>query len=114
MKHFPNFLKKAVNAVDAGQLASGLKGYVFEGADGCQLVMWECTEGGTSPTHTHDYDEYCIVIEGVYSGNVGDAQVVVGPGEECFIPAGVPHGGSFTAGYRAIDGFGGRRVKRQG
>ena len=63
---------------------------------------------------SQDYDEYAVVLQGTFTGTVGGKPIVLGPGDECFIPAGVPHGGSYSANYRAIDAFGGQRVKRLG
>ena len=112
MHRFPAFMCRPENAVQTSREAGSLEGYVFEGADGSQIVLWQTLEGGTSPLHTHDFDEYSIVVEGTFTGTIGDRQVTLGPGDECYIPAGVPHSGSYSAPYRAIDAFGGRRVKR--
>jgi len=112
MSTFPAFMCRPENAVQLSREAGGLEGYLFEGADGSQMVLWQSTQGGDSPLHTHDFDEYSVVVEGTFTGTIGDQQVTLGPGEECFIPAGVPHSGRYSAPYRAIDAFGGRRVKR--
>jgi quercetin dioxygenase-like cupin family protein len=91
-----------------------MEGYVFEGADGTQLVLWTNETGqGYSAPHSHDFDEYCVVLSGRFTGLVDGKPVDVGPGEELHIPAGVVHEGGYTMGYRAIDGFGGRRVKHK-
>jgi hypothetical protein len=44
---------------------------------------------------------------------IGDRRVTMKPGDECYIPAGTPHSGEYTPGYRAIDAFGGQRVRHQ-
>lgn len=100
------------NAVAAGNVAKGLVGFVFDGVDGAQMVLWQCTDGGTCAMHRHDYDEYAVVLQGTFEGTVGGKRVKMKAGDECFIPAGVPHDGKYSADYRAIDCFGGRRVKR--
>lgn len=112
LKEYPAFLRHSANAAEIGGPSPGLSGYVFDGKDGSQLVLWTSTEGGISNAHSHDYDEYCIVIAGSTTMNVGGEEVTLGPGDEFFVPAGVVHSGTFTKGYRAIDGFGGHRVKR--
>lgn len=113
MKGFPAFLKRKINRVDvAGDPANVMEGYVFDGSDGSQIVLWECPAGGVSPPHQHDFDEWAIVIEGHYEGVHGGQPVTLGPGDECFIPAGMLHEGRYSLGYRALDGFGGCRVKR--
>lgn len=89
-----------------------MEGYVFDGADGSQMVIWHSKKGGRSLLHTHDYDEYCIVVQGKFTGIVGGRKCCLGPGEECYIPAGISHGGVYSKNYRAIDAFGGTRVDR--
>lgn len=110
MIEFPAFMRQAANAVAGSQLSEALEGYLFEGRDGTQMVLWQCREGGSSPAHQHDYDEYAVVLSGRFDGFIGDKTVTMGPGDECYIPAGTVHGGSYSAGYRAIDAFGGKRV----
>ena len=112
MGTFPAFLKSAPNAVLIEDPETGMEGYVFEGADGSQIVFWTCEKGGVSRTHVHDYDEYACVVEGSFVGMIGTEEVRMGPGDECVIPAGVPHSGSYSDGYRAIDAFGSKRVRR--
>lgn len=110
MKHFPDFFKKEQNEVP--NAPEGMKGYFFEGADGSQVIFWENSSGGSVPLHTHDFWEYCYVVEGVYEGIVDGKPITLGPGDECLIPPGVPHQGKHSANYRAIDIFGGPRVIR--
>lgn len=112
LKEFPAFMRNPKNAVDTGNVAKGLVGYLFEGLDGEQMVLWQCTAGGTCAMHAHDYDEYAVVLQGTFTGTIGGKKVVLKAGDECLIPAGVAHGGEYSADYRAIDAFGGRRVKR--
>lgn len=112
LKAFPKFLQHPLNAAEVGGPSPGLSGYVFDGKDGSQLVMWTSTKGGISHPHSHDYDEYAIIIAGETTCLVDGKEVTFRPGDECYIPAGVVHSGTFSKGYRAIDGFGGKRVKR--
>lgn len=112
MNQFPDFMKQTCNMVKASDNARGLVGYLFEGVDGTQVVLWESTQGGTSEMHTHDYDEYAIVVQGSFTGTIGGNKVTMGPGDECYIPAGVPHDGEYSPNYRAIDAFGGKRLER--
>lgn len=110
MKEFPAFMRHPANAVLSAGPSSALEGFLFEGRDGSQLVLWQCQAGGRSETHSHDYDEYAVVLSGIFTGMIGDRRVTMKPGDECYIPAGTPHSGEYSAGYRAIDAFGGRRV----
>jgi len=112
MKQFPEFLRNHLNRVATDSSAGGMEGYLYEGADGSQIVFWTCPEGGSSPLHKHDYDEYAIVVEGTFSGTIGGETVHLSAGDECYIPAGVEHDGTYSPGYRAIDGFAGKRVRR--
>lgn len=109
---FPAFMRHACNAVRIGRRIRGLTGFVYEGADNVQLVIWESRSGGKSAPHTHDYDEYAVVVAGTFRGTIGGKPVTMVPGDECRIPAGTPHGGEYSIGYRAIDAFGGKRVER--
>ena len=43
---------------------------MFDGADGAQVVLWQCENGGTSPSHVHDFWEYARVVEGTFDGEV--------------------------------------------
>lgn len=111
MKQFPEFMRTEANrAADVPD--PSMEGLVFEGADDIQIVFWTCKEGGTQPEHAHDFWEYCLVVEGTWEGTVGDKPVHLEPGDECAIPPGVKHSGRYSAGYRAIDAFGGKRVQR--
>ena len=111
-KAFPAFMRNPKNAVDTGNVSKGLAGYVFDGKDGSQIILWQCTKGDTCAMHTHEYDEYAVIIQGTFKGTAGGKKVVMKAGDECYIPAGVPHDGEYSADYRAIDAFGGQRVKR--
>jgi quercetin dioxygenase-like cupin family protein len=110
MKHFPDFIKKEQNKVP--NAPEGMEGYFFEGADGSQVIFWENQSGGSVALHTHDFWEYCYVVEGLYEGIVDGKPVSVGPGDECLVPPGIPHQGKHSSNYRAIDIFGGPRVIR--
>jgi len=112
VNQFPEFMRRPANAVKQTSQAGGLEGYVFDGADGSQVVIWQCAQGGRSEMDTHDFDEYAIVAQGTFAGTIGGRAITLGPGDEYFIPAGVPHDGEYSAGYRAIDAFGGKRVER--
>ena len=114
LKDFPEFLRTDANRVKKDDLNDALEGYVFEGADGCQLVLWtNKKQGGSCEPHSHEHPEYCIVISGKYTGFIDGEPVEVGPGEELYIPAGAVHYGGYTDDYRAIDGFAWKRVKRE-
>jgi quercetin dioxygenase-like cupin family protein len=111
MKKFPKFMRQPVNRV-ANSPDPKLEGFIFEGAEGTQIVFWECEKGGESPEHAHDFWEYCVVVEGSFDGFIEGEPVHCEAGDECVIPPGAKHSGRYSPGYRAIDAFGGKRVER--
>jgi len=110
MRKFPDFVTTEANLV-AGPPDPSMAGYLFKGADGVQIVFWQCEQGGESPEHVHDFWEYALVVEGCFDGVIGGKPVHLEAGDECIIPPGTPHGGRYSPGYRAIDAFGGERLK---
>jgi len=118
MHEFPEFMKQPVNRIASGSQATpGVEGYVFDGADASQMAFWTCRESAASAPHTHEFDEYMVVVEGCYTlilyrANVGEERKAIRAGEECLIPRGVRHGGEVVAGTRTIHAFGGHRANR--
>jgi quercetin dioxygenase-like cupin family protein len=76
------------------------------------MAHWTCKKDGTSKEHTHEYDEYFIVVQGRYTLIIGGRRIVLEAGEEYFIPKGASHAEEFVAGTRTIHAFGGRRAER--
>lgn len=114
MERFPEFLRDWANAVDPRDRSEGVEGYVFDGANGAQVVFFECAVGGVSKEHAHPFDEYFIVIQGEYTLGIKGQEIKLQAGQEYHIPRGVPHDGRFTAGTRTINAFGGKRADRRG
>ena len=113
MDDFPEFMKRAVNRIaKSNQATPGVEGYVFDGADGSQMAFWTCHETALSATHSHNYDEYMVVVQGQYTLIIDGKRIPLSAGEEYFIPRGVPHSGEVLAGTRTIHAFGGQRVER--
>jgi quercetin dioxygenase-like cupin family protein len=113
MDNFPEFMKNPKNAIAESNPARDIEGYVFNGADGSQMAFWQCRAGGVSEEHTHDFDEYFVVLKGCYTLIISGEKIPVHPGEEYHIPKGVPHAGEFIAGTRTIHAFGGKRADRK-
>lgn len=114
MDHFPDFMKHPANRIDpAQQNTADVEGYVFEGRDGAQMAFWECHADRVSGKHTHDFDEYMIVVAGEYTAYLDGREILLKPGDELFIPRGTEQWGKCRAGTRTIHAFGGRRVTRQ-
>jgi mannose-6-phosphate isomerase-like protein (cupin superfamily) len=76
------------------------------------LAFWTCRETAASAAHTHDFDEYMIVVQGCYTLIINGERIPVSAGQEHFIPRGVAHSGEVLAGTRTIHPFGGRRADR--
>jgi quercetin dioxygenase-like cupin family protein len=112
LDHFPDFMKSTANAIDPRSQSKGVKGYVFDGADGSQMAFWESTVNVISAEHVHPYDEYFVVVQGEYTLIIGGKRIKMAAGEEYHIPSGVPHAGESPAGTRTIHAFGGRRAER--
>jgi quercetin dioxygenase-like cupin family protein len=115
MKHFPDFMQHPANKIaSTSQSTPGVEGYVFDGADGSQMAFWTCAQNAKSAPHTHDFDEYLLVVAGCYTLIVGGERIPVMPGEEHMIPKGVSHAGEVIAGTRTIHAFSGHRADRTG
>jgi quercetin dioxygenase-like cupin family protein len=113
MDEFPNFMRRNANRIATGDQATpGVEGYVFDGADGCQMAFWTCRETAVSTAHVHDYDEYLLVVQGRYTLIIAGLRIPLKAGEEYFIPRGVVHSGEVVAGTRTIHAFGGHRANR--
>ena len=113
MDSFPDFMKHPANKIaTTSQATPGVEGYVFDGVDGSQMAFWTCRESAVSAPHSHEYDEYFVVVQGCYTLIIDGKRVPVRAGEECFIPKGTWNGGEPAAGTRTIHAFGGRRAER--
>ena len=113
MDNFPDFMKHPANKIaTSSESTPGVKGYVFDGADGSQMAFWTCSESAVSAPHMHDYDEYFVVVQGCYTLIIDGKRIPVRAGEEYFIPKSTWHGGEPVAGARTIHAFGGRRAER--
>lgn len=113
MKDFPEFMKHPKNRIaTSSQSTPGVEGYVFDGADGSQMAFWTCRQTAVSAAHTHDFDEYMLVVEGCYTLVIGEERIAIPAGQEYFILRGVKHGGEVVAGTRTIHAFGGCRAER--
>ena len=47
--------------------------------------------GSSSPVHSHSHESLCYIVSGTARATVGDEVSVVGPGDVCRHPEGVPH-----------------------
>jgi mannose-6-phosphate isomerase-like protein (cupin superfamily) len=115
MPEFPAFMRNPLNLIaPSSQYTDSIEGYVFDGADGSQVAFWTCHEDRASREHTHDFDEYLVVIEGRCLVMIGSENRELGPGDELVIPKGTPQRMAVSAGTRTMHVFGGRRARRNG
>ena len=113
MDDFPPFMKHPANRIDTGsQHTPDITGYLFDGADGSQMAIWTCSADASSEYHIHDFDEYIAVMKGRYTIKLHDGEILLGPGDEYLIRAGISHGGAVVKGTRVICAFGGQRARR--
>lgn len=112
MKHFPTFMKKEINRIDASQQnTNDIEGYYFEGRDSSQMAFWECHADRASERHKHEFDEYILCVSGEYTAYMNENGIILKPGDELIVPSGTEQWGKCKAGTRTIHAFGGRRIK---
>ena len=76
------------------------RGWLMQG-EGQQIVFVEFDRTTEFPEHTHQEQWEWPVAGSVVLHREG-ASTEYGPGDNFFIPAGVPHGASVRAGYKAM------------
>ena len=103
---FPDFVRKSELEVES---PDGLRGFMFEGRNGSQVIFWECDAHLEIPPHTHDFDEYIVVIEGNCKEIVEGKINLLNKGDECLVPRGKLHGAIMEPNYRGIEYFGSTR-----
>jgi uncharacterized protein YndB with AHSA1/START domain len=112
---FPAFMMGPANRVAAASLnIPGVEAYVFDGADGTQLMLCHARSDADTAEQWRDADEYLAVLEGSYVVRINGMDIQLGAGREFVIPRGARISGRFTAGTRTLHAFGGRGLKRAG
>ena len=111
MKEFPAFMKNQANRVPGEQQhTTDIDGYYYEGKGGGQMAFWTHYADRVSSEHSHEYDEYMIVVDGTYTATMDGKEYELKKGDELVIPKGTMHGGRCTTGTRTIHAFGGKRI----
>ena len=113
MDEFPEFMKNPINAAAAHQTSDGVEGFIYDGADGSQVVVFQCARSGVSKEHVHNFDEYFVVLQGEYTLGIAGRKISLKAGEEYYIARRIPHDGVFIAGTRTINVFGGKRATKK-
>ena len=107
----PQFAKSGQDEVSLkSHFSPNIKGWVFDGKSGNQVTLWECDDDGVSQPHTHEFDEWLIVISGEYTICSERKRVPLAAGQQCYIPAGIKHWGTYKKHTQTINLFGGKRV----
>lgn len=70
----------------------------------------EVPKGATFPIHSHDAEQFMILLEGEEHHEIDGQKIIMKPGDVCVHPPGVPHGGHTPTGMKAIDIFAPARV----
>jgi quercetin dioxygenase-like cupin family protein len=113
MPAFPPFMRNQVNKIaTSSQHTPGVEGHVFDGADGSQVAFWTVHQDATTAEHVHSFDEWVLVVEGLYVLFLDGEEVHLGAGHEYFIAKGTKIAGRVTAGTRTIHAFAGKRAER--
>ena len=101
MRDFPQVIK---NLPEAELPFKGVKAWFIQG-EKHQLVFFEMEANALVPEHSHDYDQWGIVVEGrmelTFSGN---SRIFV-KGDDYLIPAKAKHSAKFLTRVRVIDFF---------
>jgi quercetin dioxygenase-like cupin family protein len=114
MDDFPEFLKNPKNAVPAGShYVEGLEGFLYDGADESQIILWKGRDAGVAEEQSHPYDEYILTVQGEYILHMGGERISLKPGQEYLVPKGEKHYGERIANTRTIHAFGGKRAVRK-
>ena len=113
MNEFPEFMRNPLNTISSHQKSAGVEGFIYDGADGSQVITFLCATSGVSKEHVHDFDEYFVVIQGEYTLGIEGRTIKLKAGQEYYIPKGIPHDGEFIADTRTINAFGGKRAERK-
>jgi quercetin dioxygenase-like cupin family protein len=117
LQDFPEFLRSECTRIESGERfdRGAAEGHAFESLAGSQIVLWSASEGGERALdHVHDFDEYVVVVAGQYTVHQGGTSVLLRPGDELLLPAGVPHSGQALPGTRTLHAYGGKRFALRG
>src|SRR5579863_8694380 len=110
------FLKTAAKTLlPTPVIWENMKAYVAQGRDaGGQLVVIRVEESVDVPEHQHDYDEFCLVLQGRVTTWIEGREYVSDPGDFLYEPANVPHRARIEGPDVAIDFFAGPRFAVEG
>ena len=87
----------------------GQHDYIASSPAGGQFVVVQVDGVCDVEEHVHDYDEFCLVLQGSITTWIGDKEYVSEPGDLLYEPANVSHRARIEGPYVAIDFFAGPR-----
>jgi quercetin dioxygenase-like cupin family protein len=76
------------------------------------MALWTAHADRVSREHSHDFDEYVLVIQGRCAVIVGHTRTELRAGDEFVIPKGTRQSMEVAAGTRTMHVFGGKRAQR--
>jgi quercetin dioxygenase-like cupin family protein len=82
----------------------GVKAWILQ-ANTRQLVFFEFEADAKVPEHSHDYDQWGMVIDGKMKLTINDKPRICEKGDEYLIPAGAKHFARFLRRTRVMDFF---------
>lgn len=103
LDQFPQSIKDCLPRAES-TISNDLQGYVLSG-EKCQVVFWEVKKPFYVDVHSHNHDEWGVVISGSCEVGINGELKLYHAGEEFYIPAGLPHTSKMSADYRAVDFF---------
>ena len=83
--------------------------YVASSPAGGQFVVVQVDGVCDVEEHVHEYDEFCLVLQGRITTWIGDTEYVSEPGDFLYEPANISHRARIEGPYVAIDFFAGPR-----
>ncbi|HEX9340195.1 MAG TPA: cupin domain-containing protein [Thermoplasmata archaeon] len=100
MAGFPEIVRRLPEAEAS---LRGITLRLLQGPTAC-VTFVEAMQDSEVPEHAHGA-QWGIVVAGELLLTIGGKTRVLAPGEEYFVPAGVPHSAKLKAGVRVIDFF---------
>lgn len=100
---FPQSIKDSLPSA-ASTIIAELRGWVLNG-EKCQVVFWEVEKAFHAAAHSHEHDEWGIVVSGFCELRIENETRTYRAGEEFFIRGGAEHECYMSDNYRAVDFF---------
>ncbi len=100
MSGFPEIVRRLP---EAEAPFGGITLRLLQGPTACATFV-EAMQDSEVPEHSHG-PQWGIVVAGELVLTIGGKTRVLRPGEEYFVPSGVPHSATLKAGVRVIDFF---------